>query len=146
MTKSGNISKRDRRIWRDFVVRAVALFFLLSATADLTMPQIFCRGELGGKSGAVASPRTSAQLDEVQPLVSDLTIRQQELSHLPQQQNDQVPHEEDCFCCCTHVLPSFFMPPLAAISVSHTAHPSREHQSPPLPIPADIYHPPQNRA
>jgi hypothetical protein len=106
------------------LVRALALFFVLFTGADIALPQYFCGGEeVGGLPlGSVA---TSTSEDS-----------------LPGQVPDEAPHEEDCFCCCAHVLPGLAFI-RAATAELRSLEPPQKHESlptPPLQLP---YHPPR---
>src|SRR2546423_1872657 len=72
--------------------RWVAIFFLLWTLIDLSVPQI-CMAEFDAPPsvpGASYKPLTaSPQHDD-------------ESSNVPFQRDD------DCFCCCSHVVPAFF--------------------------------------
>ncbi len=89
-----------KRNWR--LVRLVAIFFLLHTGADLFLPQYFCSGEMGGlpaSSRVLASTGADSNL-----FTRDVSSRLDNTDEVPSPDRE-VPHEEDCFCCCAHVLP-----------------------------------------
>lgn len=123
-------------------VRAVAVFFLLFTGADILMPQYFCDDEIGGISPPITSAATSniderAVGDSKVAAVSDLDDSRS------RQPSDSEPHEEDCFCCCAHVLPSL---PLTSAETSEVRQPMAAFVNDPLPSPPlrGTYHPPRN--
>lgn len=122
-------------------VRAVTVFFLLFTGADILMPQYFCDDEIGGISLPVAAAelnadeRPAGDRDEVASVAgSDDSRSRQPL--------DTSPHEEDCFCCCAHVLPSL---PFAPAKISEARQPMAVFVNDPLPSPPlrGTYHPPR---
>lgn len=84
------------------LARVIALFFLVYTGADILMPQYFCAGEEGGNRPIQAGVLTSRAGASNEPALTAVTASED--SHREQQQ-DQEPHAEDCFCCCAHVLP-----------------------------------------
>jgi hypothetical protein len=60
----------------------------------------------------------------------------------PSQSSEPVPANDDCFCCCTHVLPGHFFEVTrllvtpARADLKHTALPSAPSQAP--------FHPPRS--
>lgn len=115
------------------LARAVALFFLLFTVADILLPQYFCREEW-----------------QALPAVSTAPVRNnvagQENTTPPDAPRPDAPvrYEEDCFCCCAHVLlpatlavTSFLNAsrPFLAITLPEASLPTAPHQT--------IYHPPR---
>ena len=98
---TGRIGRRQRRL-----VRAVAVFFLLFTAADITLPQYFCGGEEVG--GIPLRQVTRVATEDAAPDSTLLASLNSEDS-LPSHDGEQAPHEEDCFCCCAHVLASVGM-------------------------------------
>lgn len=93
------IGKRHARL-----VRVLAVFFLLYTGADIFLPQYFCNGEEVGNlplqvSAASLPNITTAESWDIASLIS-------QESRPDQAPEREAPHEEDCFCCCAHVLPS----------------------------------------
>jgi hypothetical protein len=83
------------------LARGLTLFFLLFTGADLFMPQYFCGAEEAGgltlNRQTVASTRTSE--------VKGTFISKGNETSRSENPTPEAPHEEDCFCCCAHVLP-----------------------------------------
>jgi len=86
------------------LVRAVALLFLVHTGADLVFPQL-CREEPVGivlnQSFTVAREEARDQ-ESVAASVQASTERGQNSGP----SRESPPRDEDCFCCCTHVMPS----------------------------------------
>jgi hypothetical protein len=120
------------------LVRAVALFFVLFTAGDIALPQYFCGGEeIGGL------PLTSVIAStEVGDSGTDRAAVPAPEAPLPGQDSDQAPHEEDCFCCCAHVLPGMAFNTSAAGEL-RTPQPPLEQQSLPSPPLSLQYHPPR---
>ena len=118
--------------------RAMALLLLSISLFDLTIIDLFapglCEGE--GTTAAVAQAATDvSKAKGSNPGFSDETGTQHRDSSEPSAL------EEDCFCCCAHILPSDYfripalpLPPERVVSISALL-PS----SPPL----EMYHPPR---
>jgi hypothetical protein len=130
----GGIKKRHGRL-----IRTVAVFFVLFTGADLALPQYFCGGEeIGGLPlGSVRAASTEAG-----DPVTDRSALPAPEAPLPGQDSDQVPHEEDCFCCCAHVLPGLACTAATAGELK-TPQPPLEQQSLPSPPLSLQYHPPR---
>lgn len=86
-------------------VRSVATFLVLFAFADIAFPQVFCGEETGAK------PCNSQALSAAEPIGDSAVEKKASFNPnnriINSQQNqlpDQAPHEEDCFCCCAHLL------------------------------------------
>lgn len=114
------------------VVRVIAILFLVHTGADLTVPE-FC-GEEMGIPGFVQAQSTD--IDSVAAFVT--------ASREPKQDEPTQPthSDEDCFCCCTHVLPGHATAPVgtAELSSAFAALKMTDLASPPLQGP---YHPPR---
>ncbi len=129
------ISKRYGRL-----VRGVAIFLLLFTGADLTMQQYFCGGEeIGGLPlqrvtlASTASDRDGENNAAAVPTSNDSQ---------PDQPSDKAPCDEDCFCCCAHVLPGLGF---ASICNSELKSPQKPLEKDFLPSPPlqSTYHPPR---
>jgi hypothetical protein len=122
-------------------VRAVAVFFLLFTGADILMPQYFCDDEIGGISLPTAS---AATLNTEERAADDSKVAAVADSNdsRSRQPSDTSPHEEDCFCCCAHVLPSL---PVAPGETFEATQPMAAFVNDPLPSPTlqSTYHPPR---
>ncbi len=86
------------------LVRVIAIFFLLYTGADIASPQL-CNEELVGMSG-------EAQAVELTPIntgsvhsnaIAAVSVAPEDSQK--DQPADQPSQDEDCFCCCAHVLP-----------------------------------------
>lgn len=123
-----------------FLVRGVAVFFLLFTGADLLAPEYFCgEGEIGGATvkRATTVSDTAGSVGETQ-----FTAAVTSEGSRPDLPPDQTPHEEDCFCCCAHVLPSLGFGAYGASQkkMLHSPPVSDSFPSPPL---RGAYHPPR---
>lgn len=103
------------------------------------MPQYFCGAEeiagLTLKSGTAVAAYGESDRATV------AAISKHEKS-APGEPSDQAPHEEDCFCCCAHILPSLSLPLVGTSALKSPSALLAEdfHLSPPLLSP---YHPPR---
>lgn len=130
-----SISKRYGRL-----VRVVAVFFLLFTAADLMMPQYFCgEGEIGGVPLRIvdAASTTSDKVADMQlaALPDTNDSRRDEPSR-------EAPHEEDCFCCCAHVLPGLAFGAVSTSELKSAVAPFVTDSLPTPPLGA-TYHPPR---
>ncbi len=122
------------------VVRGLAVFFLLFTGADLLLPQYFCgEGEIGGLPFEItaSATRTPERAGDGQ-----LMAASRPEDSRPDQQPDKAPHDEDCFCCCAHILPGLC---LTNPGASEMKSPSVSIVSDSLPSPPvkATYHPPR---
>jgi len=118
---------------RERVVRVVAILFLVYTGADLTVPQ-FCGGEMGIRRFVQAASSTG---------VGSEAASSTDAGESRQDSPSEPTHsDEDCFCCCTHVLPGRAIAPIAVPLVDSVfAGPKKiDLASPPLQGP---YHPPR---
>lgn len=99
-----NSSRNKRWLMSTRTVRAIAVLFLLYTGVEITVPQ-FCSEALGAVS--ISEP-TSDSTNVL--VVSSTTHNSQE--GLP---SEQPSSDEDCFCCCAHVVPGRA---LATVAVS----------------------------
>jgi hypothetical protein len=125
-------SSRKRRL-----VRGIALLFLIHAALDLASPDL-CRGERleGDFQGLIA---VTAQQDKIIASVANLATSDK---HGTDDPSEQPLGEEDCFCCCSHVLPEKV---IAAMAVTDIGSPVTrlEYLSAPSPPLARTFHPPR---
>ena len=125
---------RDFR--RSQLLRVIAMLFLLHSGVDMLFPQL-CNEE-GLFGGSFSSRLPSSTNDEV-----GKAFAVNNSSEFPNDQRSDPQHrDEDCFCCCTHVMPSpvFASPGNAELVISrNTVHrifiPSAPSDTP--------YHPPR---
>ncbi|HKX33005.1 MAG TPA: hypothetical protein VJ302_35315 [Blastocatellia bacterium] len=92
------------------VRRGIAVFFILFTLADMVAVDIFgprpCLEDAERLPLVVANSAQSNQIPENQP--SHLAIIQHTDRNQPLLPGDETPPEqsdEDCFCCCSHVMP-----------------------------------------
>lgn len=121
------------------IVRAVALFFVLFTGADIAMPQYFCAGE--EVAGLPLSHVAATPAEAADPGTERSAVPAPE-DPLPGQVPDEAPHEEDCFCCCAHVLPGLAFTRSATAELRSPEPPQKQQSlpTPPLQLP---YHPPR---
>lgn len=94
-------SKLNRRLRRkENLVRVVAIFFLLFTLADITFPEVFCREGIGA---FVTEQPTFASATTRTETATVASMRRSD-DPQPDMPTNQAPHEEDCFCCCGHVM------------------------------------------
>ena len=119
---------------RSYLGRGVALFFIQFAFADLSIPQL-CRPETGGSLHPTAHISSSnSRSDELS--FSGASDRSE------QQQSKTNEHsDEDCFCCCSHIVPgSHFNVDLLDLESPVT---NLAHHSLPTSVPNSPFHPPR---
>src|SRR5262245_31608485 len=117
---------------RGIVIFLVAFAFFDMAVVDLLFPQT-CGDQqlsLSGASPVKSNEETAAELKAVNNHDSQ-----------PSQDSHQSDADEDCFCCCSHIIPG------ARLSVATLNDPPRPDDPavPPLPLapPHDAFHPPR---
>lgn len=92
---------------RRCVMRGIVLLFLFYTAADITYPQI-CGEEFGNVAFANTSP-SKAAADRGGLKVSASADHNTQRN----QPKNQEPRDEDCFCCCAHVVAGMvFVPPV----------------------------------
>lgn len=116
--------------------RCIVILFLAYAGVDIANPQL-CNDEFAPPSVLLAS-NVDRHAEEASTGVSILNSEESEQGGQP-----SAPHsEDDCFCCCTHVLPALTTHPngaFDAISQGLTLTP----QSATSAHPNALYHPPR---
>lgn len=122
--------------WQARAVRAVAVFFLLYTGADITLPQYFCPEDCGAP---VTRSTDSSKPAQNEHLASALDKSNSRPSETP---SEQLPHEEDCFCCCAHVLPGAILARLELYELTST-QPVIKTDSLPSPPHREMYRPPR---
>lgn len=112
--------------------RGVVLLFLVYTAVEFAFPQ-FC----GERAFSIVGSTTAASVRE-----SGLQLSQRDSSESPRPDND-LPDNDDCFCCCGHVMPS---PPF--VNPQRSAMVALSDQLDPVSIPdASLgapYHPPRS--
>lgn len=120
-------------------MRAVTILFLLYTGGDILLPQYFCGGEELG--GLTLQFTVSASIDSKSDDTRFASINSSDSSR-PEHPQDQEPHEEDCFCCCAHVLPGFGFKGIIAYEPGQLSVISAMDSLPSPPLP-HTYHPPR---
>ncbi len=115
------------------VVRVIAILFLVYTGADLTVPG-FCAEEMGMPKFAQTPSSTGVFSDNA--FVAGAGESRQDPPSEPRHS------DEDCFCCCTHVLPGDATAPVDVPELTSLFAPLGiiDVASPPLKGP---YHPPR---
>lgn len=121
------------------LIRGIALLFLVYTAIDICAPDL-CRGEtladVGQRLTAVSAPKS---IDKVASSVGRIELSEQQPTSDPSEQ----PHDDDdCFCCCSHVLPGTVTATIAVTDIcSHVAR--LEHLSVLSPPLDRAFHPPR---
>jgi hypothetical protein len=122
------------------LVRVIAVFFLIYTGADIMLPQYFCGGEeIGNLSLQTKIATTDASKVREN---ADAFIRSSERSHRDQLPNREAPHEEDCFCCCVHILPGLSFANIGDSELKSPRTPAETDRLPSPPL-QSTYHPPR---
>lgn len=121
--------------WRR-LIRAIALLFLVHAAIDIASPEL-CRGEADwlGLTAVNSSPLKSDATFAIDPFDRSDSQSTNEHGELPSD-------GEECFCCCTHVLPGIV---IASIVVTDLRSPVTflAYLSLPSPPLDRAFHPPR---
>lgn len=115
--------------------RGISVFFLLFTIVDISSPHLCCE-DLDGLAGSAAQNNTikASVVDEGMTAVVNDDSR-------PQQPAGPSSSEEDCFCCCSHVLPGLSFSVAVLHFESLEADPQQDCLlTPPL---RALYHPPR---
>lgn len=122
-----------KKVTSPHVVRVIAILFLVFTGADLTVPE-FCSEEIGLPKFVQATSSTG--LGSKAAFATDPGESEQDPPSKP------THSDEDCFCCCTHVLPGHATAPVAIPQMRSRFTNLRmiEVRSPALKSP---YHPPR---
>ena len=99
-------NRRNQHKWQ----RNISLLLLLLCFFDMVIADVFFPGSCEREGAMIlgVSISTSALHQEGFPTITD--SKQEQHQSLP----DSVPVEDDCFCCCTHIVPvgNYKFPPL----------------------------------
>jgi hypothetical protein len=123
-----------REFRRSQLLRVIAMLFLLHSGVDMLFPQL-CNEEPFGGSFTRLEATNDREVGKAFAVDGS--------NESPDDQSPDRQHsDEDCFCCCTHVMPSpvFASPDNAELAISRTAVarifiPSAPSENP--------YHPPR---
>ena len=115
---------------------------LLFACADILSPQL-CDEDIGAPAELARSSFVRVVRRDFPSLPSITTANPLGGSHKqPYQSTEPAPADDDCFCCCTHVLPGHFFEVTSLLvtparaDLNQTALPSAPSQAP--------FHPPRS--
>jgi hypothetical protein len=134
MNSAWNIGK----LRKGRLLRAVALLFLIHTGVDLFFPEL-CTEEpfSAGLTQSLALP-SPANSKERSPAVTGAPSGESK----DEQRSDPQHRDEDCFCCCAHVMPSpLFVTPDNAELVLMVS--KDQNTSIPAAPPHNPYHPPR---
>lgn len=115
-----------RHMFDRHLKRGLAIFFLALAIADLSVPG-FCKSDdwivnMSGRARPALWPDCSA-------------------APVPLSTDHKLPKEDDCFCCCRHILPGH-APSLFILDLKE-AKPTLPLTQPRAPSLPSVYHPPR---
>ena len=118
----------------------IALFFVLFTVLDILSPHL-CSEDLGGLTDSPARAANASAVDEATPSDEAKLSIANDASQPTQPAVPSSTDEEDCFCCCSHVLPGLSF----SIAVLHFRSPEADLQQDLLRTPAlrALYHPPR---
>lgn len=133
----GGLRNRHGRL-----LRAVAVFFLLYTGADIALPQYFCGGEAAGLPDVIIASTSATVGGDTRVHTNSYLTASDASDSRGERPETETPHEEDCFCCCAHVLTglAFKVVENVELKSTQTAYEERSVLSPPLPL---QYHPPR---
>lgn len=121
----------------DRLRRGVAIFLLAFALFDLTVVDIFFPQLCGDEQMSLSLTGPVDSTEEV----TDESGTSQPHDSQPNQDSHQSPIDEDCFCCCSHIIPS---PQVNVIALNSPPQPGAPAiTSLPLAPPRDTFHPPR---
>ena len=121
------------------VARAIAILFLIYTGIDLASPEL-CKGDapgdIGGMPVIVATRGNAKQVIETNIAMEPSTSRKQ--NQIP----EQPASDEDCFCCCTHVIPGTITVSMEAADTTALSSIIEHLSIPSPPLPSE-FHPPR---
>ena len=130
------LSRSHKGLFSLYILRrGIALFFILFTFGELIIPDI-CTEELGGLPVRASHPATA----DARP-ADDWGISIHNTESKQEEESKPSQSGEDCFCCCSHILPSFCLS-FPAIAVKTPVEEIREGTLPTPPI-HTLYHPPR---
>lgn len=131
------LALNSREFRRSQLWRVIAILFLLHSGVDMLFPQLCNEEESFGGSFSSTWLVATDDTETGKALAVDGS------SQFPDDQpTDRQHRDEDCFCCCTHVMPSavFASPDDAELVISTSTVPRIFIPSAP---PDNPYHPPR---
>lgn len=121
------------------LIRGIALFFVIYIAIDLTSLDL-CRGEVLEDSGEGLVAVAGSQLTGTSSLfVARIEASDKLRTNVP---SWPLSNDDDCFCCCTHVLPGKVTSPIELTDI-RSPKISLEYLSVPSPSLARAFHPPR---
>ena len=128
------LSHTDRR---QRIFRAIAILFLLYTGADLLVPQV-CAEERGFTT--IEANDLQATTPDLASYVSSLASDTSNKEH--NQLPDQQQRDEDCFCCCAHVIPGSVFHGSSISEIVSISLPTKQALVA-LQLPKAYFHPPR---
>ena len=125
------------RLRKGRLLKVVAMMFLLHTGVDLFFPELCTEEPFGAALTQTVTPSHAAKIEGFAAgVVADFNQSKE------QEPSEPKHRDEDCFCCCAHVMPSplFVNPESAELRLPDSSPPNVLILSTPLPNP---YHPPR---
>ena len=119
------------------IFRGIAILFLVYTGADLLAPQI-CAEERGFALPQSIISKSPDYLPVAYATGLGLDANDSEKNQTPNQHSQ----DEDCFCCCSHLVPGSVFDGNSIAEVK-TKSIGIDHIEIPLPLPDTPYHPPR---
>jgi hypothetical protein len=129
-----------RRLRRGMAILLLTFAFFDLAVIDIIAPQL-CNDGFSTKAGAASAQNASEKFDQNATVEAAIGARNSSPQQDSHSNSSPASTEEDCFCCCSHILPGFSfeyvtlntMPRVAIALIA----------SLPAPPPQDAFHPPR---
>ncbi|MBS1806593.1 MAG: hypothetical protein JST84_00205 [Acidobacteria bacterium] len=131
MMRSGFTNRRKLYQWQ----RNVSLVLLLFCFYDMAVADVLFPGSCEREGAMMPSFTTPAPDQQSLSTIGDVAPEPQEAPA------DSTPIEDDCFCCCAHIVPAenYNVPPLLFQPPSIESHPGN---IPATPV-AELFRPPR---
>lgn len=112
--------------------QGVVILFLLYTAFDITIPQYHRNESIRSGESIVASGTGTSQTEQLasESMPSD------------SREDREHPRDEDCFCCCSHVVPSPLFVDIVGAIVNLPTHSEADTSIPSAPLHTP-YHPPR---
>ncbi len=129
--RSGFTNRRKLHTWQ----RNVSLVLLLFCFYDMAVADVLFPGSCEREGAMMPSSATPVSDQQSRSTIADV---EQEHHQAPA---DSMPVEDDCFCCCAHIVPaeSYKFPPLLLQPTPIESHPGN---IPATPF-AELFRPPR---
>jgi hypothetical protein len=131
---------RLRRLRRGVVILLLALGLFDMAVIDLIDPQL-CHDGFAPTTGAAHAQNASEKFDQNVPVKVAISHRGSLPRQDPHSDSSPASTEEDCFCCCSHILPSCQVNYMTLDTMPRIDIPLID--SLPAPPPQATFHPPR---